>query len=133
MRLIVFLLLMTASCCFSCNETKSHSILPEEKMQSVIWQLIKADVYTVDFLQKDSNVNAPFKNAELQKSIFEKEKISKEQFQESYDFYIKHPELMKNIFDTILNRNSREKIRRFDTLKIIRNEQGSQKRKGSLN
>ena len=77
MRLIVFLLLMTASCCFSCNETKSHSILPEEKMQSVIWQLIKADVYTVDFLQKDSNVNAPFKNAELQKSIFEKEKKGK--------------------------------------------------------
>lgn len=126
MRLSGFIILVTAFFLVSCKSNKNKNILPEEKMQSVIWELIKADVYTVDFLQKDSGINATIKNAELQQQIFENEKITKKQFQESYDYYIVHPEIMKNIFDTILNRNSREKRRRFDTLKIDRNEQSSQ-------
>lgn len=91
-----------------------------------MWELIKADVYTNEFLKPDTSINSSLKNAELQKKIFVDQKITKSQFKESYDYYVAHPALMKNIFDTILNRNSREKRRRLDTLKLIINEQSSQ-------
>ncbi len=122
MRLTVLICLLIIFSFDSCKSDNAKNILPEEKMQSVMWELIKADVYTEEFLQKDSSINAPVENAKLQDKIFNEQKITKAEFTESYDYYIAHPDKMKNIFDTILNRNSREKRRRLDTLKIIKNE-----------
>ena len=122
MRLTIIICLLIIFSFDSCKSDTSKDILPEEKMQSVIWELIKADVYTEQFLQIDSTINAPAKNAALQSKIFNEQKITKSEFNKSYDYYIAHPDKMKNIFDTILNRNSREKRRRLDTLKLIINE-----------
>lgn len=91
-------------------------------MQSVIWKLIQADVYTTEFLSKDSGLNASTSNLQIQKGIFEKEKITKNQFQKSYDYYVAHPAMMRDILDTVLKRNSRDRRRLTDTLKIIQNE-----------
>ena len=126
MSLKVLVCLLFVYFFISCKSNIKKDILPEEKMQAVMWELIKADVYTNDYLQNDSLINAPEKNAELQQKIFVEQKISKSQFEKSYDYYIAHPAMMKNIFDTILNRNSREKRRRLDTFKTINNEQSSE-------
>lgn len=123
MRLTVFICLAAVYSLSSCGIRNDKDILPEEKMQSVIWKLIQADVYTSEYLSKDSGVNASLGNAKLQKEIFEKENITKKQFQESYDYYVAHPAMMKNIFDTVLKRNVHERKRRItDTLKNIKNE-----------
>ncbi|MBS1763298.1 MAG: DUF4296 domain-containing protein [Bacteroidetes bacterium] len=119
MRLSIFLCIIFI---FSCKESNQKNILPEEKMQSVLWKLIKADVYVTDFVNKDSSHDASSINNELQNQIFAKEGINRKQFEESFNYYTDHPELFKNIFDTILKRNNKEKRRWSDTIKILRDE-----------
>ena len=59
-------------------------ILKPEKMQVVLWDVIKAEAFTADFIKKDSSKNAVAENLKLQQQIFAIHKISKADFYSSF-------------------------------------------------
>ena len=98
----LFLLLLLISSC-----SKKKEILPPEKMQAVMWEYIRADIYVNEFLKKDSSVNAEKEHAAILKKIFTKYQISKETFFENYQYYTSRSELVNPLLDTIFARQTK--------------------------
>ena len=93
-------------------------------MQNVLWDVLRADAFTYDFVKKDSTKKPEQELAKLQQQIFAIHKISKEEFYKSYEYYKIHPELMQPILDSMINTKTRDKYTEtkakplHDTLKV---------------
>ncbi len=106
---------MRFSCCISffilllsCNKNKlPNGILSFDKMEKILWEQTRADAFTQEFIAKDSSKDLTIENLKLQEKIFSKYKIDKKTFYKSYDYYLKHDELLKKLLDTIVVRNGR--------------------------
>lgn len=102
-------------------------ILSPEKMQPVLWDFIRADVYTREFIAKDSSQNAKYEHALMLRKIFAKHKTTRDEFFRSYDYYLKNPSELTPIFDSLISKQSkrtRPKLKIDTTLKLIPHEQG---------
>ncbi len=106
--LFVFVILISL---FSCQNKKKEEILKPEKMQAVLWDIIRADNFTIDFIKKDSTKNVNEENVKMQIEIFAIHKITKDEFYSSLDYYKKNNGLMKPIIDSIISKA--EKTRNF--------------------
>jgi len=84
-------------------------ILDKEKMQAVMWDVIGADVFTEQFIKKDSSKNAAVENMQLQNKIFTIHNVSREEFYKSYDYYVEHTNLMKTMLDSMTTRAERNR------------------------
>ena len=97
---IVFASLLLAGC-----KSKSHipnNVLPQLKMQALLWDMIRADQFLADFvLNKDSALNRKTESIKLYQQVFNIHHISKEKFQSSFSFYRSHPALLKIIMDSL--------------------------------
>ena len=80
-------------------------ILPPEKMQAVYWDYLRADIMANEYVTRDSSKNDSLENAKLQLQVFKIHKITKEEFYKSYEYYLNHQALMKDMLDTMLVRN----------------------------
>jgi hypothetical protein len=100
--------------CGSKNKMPS-GILPPEKMQLVLWDILRVDAFSHDFQIKDSTKNLAEENAKLQKQVFVLYSVTQEEFYNSYDYYKTHTELMKGMLDSMINKANRDrgKLDRF--------------------
>ena len=106
----------------SCNKTEKD-ILSPDKMEKILWELTKSEVFTQEYISKDSSKNLSLENLKLQQKIFAKYNTEKKIFYKSYEYYLKHDELLKPLLDSMVVRNGR--IRENIRLKKIKpiNEQ----------
>ena len=78
------------------------NILPQKKMQAVLWDMMRADQFLADYiLNKDTSLKKKTESIKLYQEIFDINKITKENFQQSFAFYQSHPALLKIIMDSI--------------------------------
>lgn len=96
----VVLLLFAGLIFFSCKK-KPGNILPPAKMEKVLTDVIKADVFVTDFVMKDSSKNPEIENIKLQKQIFKKHGTTSEVFYKSYDYYLHHADELTPMLDSI--------------------------------
>lgn len=116
-RLFLLVLLMTM---LSCSRSKyPEGVLPPEKMQAVYWDYLRADVYTKELLSKDSSLQLDSANIVFQQQLFNKHKINKETFYKSYEFYISHQLLMRDMLDTMLIRQQQILQQQTDSIQKI--------------
>ncbi len=96
---------------YSCgNKDKNTAgVLKPEKMQAVLWDVIKADVFTTDFIKKDSGKNAAAENLKLQQQIFAIHKITRADFYDSYDYYKENTVEFKKVIDSMVVQVERKK------------------------
>jgi Domain of unknown function (DUF4296) len=77
-------------------------IIPQKKMQAIIWDMMRADQFLTDFvLNKDTSLDKRTESIRLYTQVFTIHQISKEQYEESFSFYKTHPALFKAIMDTL--------------------------------
>ena len=109
--LVVTILFFCITGCAN-KDTNIKGILSKEKMQAVMWDIIGADVFTEQFVKKDSSKNAAVENMQLQNKIFTLHKVSRADFYKSYDYYVEHTNLMKAMLDsmTVQAERNRSKI-----------------------
>ncbi len=94
----------------SCNRNQlPNGILSFDVMEKILWEQTKADAFTQEFISKDSSKDLMIENFKLQEKIFAKYKVDRNTFYNSYDYYLKHDDLMKPLLDTIVARNGRAK------------------------
>lgn len=106
MRILTCLLLFMLFI-VSCRQKQPAAIIPKAKMELILWDFLRADVYTFQYLKKDSLTNDTLANIALQNKIFRNYKTSREEFKRSYEYYINRPEEMNAILDSIVSRQSR--------------------------
>ena len=102
----IFFLFLLSLFLLSCKQNDKE-ILSSDKMENILWELTQADLFTQDFISKDSSKNLTLENLKLQQKIFAKYKTNKKVFYRSYEYYIKHEELLKPILDSMVLKNGR--------------------------
>ena len=114
----ISILLIGLSLFSSCiNKDKLPAgVLKPEKMQAVLWDVIKAEVFTTDFIKKDSSKNAAAENLKLQQQIFAIHKITKADFYTSYDYYKTNTVEFKKIIDSMVTQAERKKELKLKSL-----------------
>ena len=108
----IILLLVGLALINSCGNKEKipDGILKPQKMQAVLWDVIKADAFTAEFIKKDSTKNATAENLKLQQQIFAIHKVSKADFYNSYDYYKTNTVVFKKIVDSMIAHAERKNV-----------------------
>lgn len=95
-----------------------EGILKPSEMQSVLWDLIRADALTSELRRRDTTLKPVAKNIDLYTNIFNIHHISKDIFQSSYYFYQSKPDLLRSIVDSINVIQQRKLINKYSQPKM---------------
>jgi hypothetical protein len=100
-------LLLAVSGCSDKNSVPS-GILPHEKMEAVMWDIIQAEQYSASFLAKDSaHINLKLENLRLYDEVFRLHQVSREEFRKSYQYYMSRADVAQVLFDSLLAKGNR--------------------------
>lgn len=120
---LVFTLILLAVACTNKDKIPAD-VLVQDKMEKVMWDMIAADRFSSQFLERDSAAkrNIKVENLKLYERVFQHHKISKEEFLRSFQFYLSRPDLNKVIFDTMSARSERRRAEMYkaDTAKAVK-------------
>jgi outer membrane lipopolysaccharide assembly protein LptE/RlpB len=106
-RLFLFLLMMGfATACG--KDEKPENLIPQQKMERVIWDMVQADEFITNFVLKDSaKVNVNVERYKLYDKVMSLHSITKQQFEDSYNYYASRPKENKLLFDSLAARANR--------------------------
>ena len=101
---------------FSCvnKESTPSGIIKRDTMGIVLWDLIQADQFAKLYLVKDSlKINVNQERLKLYQEVFQIHHITKDQFQQSYQFYMGRPDLTKIMFDSLSAFTTRQRMEAY--------------------
>lgn len=105
-RFLYLIVLVSLISCSSRNKAPSSIIQPEQ-MKSVLWDVMRAQNLAISVSRSDTTTNTIAETKALTQKVFEIHKISAEDFNKSYNWYLRHPELMKVMFDSLYDQKQR--------------------------
>ena len=101
MRRVFPILLMCVILSCSHQNKLPDDVLPPAKMQAVLWDMLRADQFSSNFIVEKDTVLKRMKNIRLYQQVFAIHHIDKETFKRSLAYYQAHAELMHQIADSI--------------------------------
>ena len=104
----VLFLFLNISGCTDTNKTP-RGIIPRDKMEKVLWDMILADRYSAQFLARDSaKLDVKAETFKLYEQVFQLHHVSHEQFIKSFKYYLNRPDITRSMFDSlVVNANRR--------------------------
>ena len=114
---------LVLACIFlcACNNNVPFGTLGQTDMENILWEQIQADVYCTYAHTQNPQLDASLINVTAQQQIFKKYKTDRKTFYKSYQFYIKHEELLKPLIDSIVAKQTR--IKEVETIKKYQSKQ----------
>jgi hypothetical protein len=110
--------------CAGCADQGSvpSGILPPNKMQTVMWDMVQADQYAVLYVAKDSAAHRDTKTETLKlyEEVFRLHDVSREEFRKSYQYYLDHPVLNQLLFDSLISQGNRVRTESYSRPGIYR-------------
>ncbi len=96
---------------FSCGNKNEipKGILKPDKMQTVLWDVLREDAFTNDFIKKDSAKKPEAESVKLQQRIFAIHKVTRTEFYDSYKFYLNHTALLQPLLDSMIAKAEKNK------------------------
>jgi len=91
--------------CADGDEVVPSGILPQKKMQQVMWDLIRADELVAYQSSLDSSFHPKERSVQHYARICQIHKISQEDFKRSLRYYQKHPGQLKVVLDSLRNQS----------------------------
>jgi hypothetical protein len=107
-----WLLIFLLAAVFSCQEKDNRpaGLIPPKKMELLLWDYLRADVYCNEFLRLDSLQNDDtLRNQAMQNKIFAFYKVSRKDFYDSYQYYMSNPPQMLAIIDSMVAHQQKNK------------------------
>lgn len=95
---------------FACTDKSGipSDVISKSKMELILWDMIKADRFTAQYLVRDSTLkDLDSSRFALYESIFLLHGVKSEEFRESFEFYLARPDITKVMFDSISSRANR--------------------------
>ena len=95
---------------FSCgksNKPPSSPIQPKE-MQSILSDVMRAETLASQIGHRDSSVDVAIETKVLSQKVFNIHETDSASFNKSYNWYVKHPDVLKIIFDSLYIQKERE-------------------------
>jgi hypothetical protein len=104
---VLILLLISTGCT---NQYKvPRDILPKEKMEKVLWDMILADRYSTIVLSKDSTKNLKQETFTMYEQVFSIHKITHQQFVKSLKYYLERPDISQVMLDSLATKANRRR------------------------
>jgi hypothetical protein len=101
--LVIFTIIFFIACS---NKNKvPKGILPKDKMEAIIWDMTRTGEFLTNYVFKDSTINKTAKSLEWFDKVYSFHHVTKDEFEKSYEYYKKHPALLKQIVDSLEKRN----------------------------
>ncbi|MBB2144550.1 DUF4296 domain-containing protein [Pedobacter sp. LMG 31464] len=115
-----FVILILCALFYACKPGIPKDIIQPDKMEKVLHDIHVADGYSSSFPQVDS---AKKVISSLYKGIYQKFGIDSALYNQSLDYYYKHPDVMKKMYDNISANltKERESLTRVIALESSRN------------
>ncbi len=104
MKIVVWLLFSLSFFYAAChsNSREKPNILSQDKMEAVLWDMIRADLFITNYLAiKDSSVNKNAEGIRMYNRILKIHNVSENEFKQSFFYYRSRPDLLKVIMDSI--------------------------------
>ncbi|HEX8279558.1 MAG TPA: DUF4296 domain-containing protein [Segetibacter sp.] len=95
---IILLIIILAACSSS---PVPKGILPPNRMQKIVYDLIRIDEFMNNFVTKDSAVDLKKKRSSLYDQVFKVNNTNRKEFYSSYKYYQEHPNVQKELFDSL--------------------------------
>lgn len=107
-RLLLVCLSALVWCLISCTDKDKipAGVLPKDKMQKVLWDVIQAERFRETFI-RDSSKDLKAETFKLYAQVFEIHKVSKDEFVKSYKFYMSRPDIARDMFDSLASKANR--------------------------
>ena len=109
----LFFCLVTFISCGNKDKIPS-GILKPDKMQAVLWDIIRADAFTSEIIKNDSAKNATEENVKLQQKVFSIHQVTKNDFYKSYAYYKSNPGKLKVMMDSMIIQAERNRYKNFN-------------------
>ena len=95
---------------FSCSSKDKvpKSMIQPEKMEDVLWDVMRMQFLAEEKAAADSGINQEEELKELTEKVFDIHKVTGKKFDKSYNWYVKHPTILKRIFDSMQVRKQKE-------------------------
>ena len=77
-------------------------------MKSILWDVMRAQTLAQETSLKDTLIDVAIETKLLSQKIFKIHKTDSTHFMESYNWYVKHPDALKLIFDSLYAQKQRE-------------------------
>lgn len=97
-RPIVLLVVILAGCS---SGPVPRGVLPPDRMQKIVYDLIRIDEFMNNFVIKDSAIDAKKKRSSLYDEVFKVNNTNRKEFYSSYKYYQEHPDVQKEVFDSL--------------------------------
>lgn len=106
LRLMFVLLILCVV--IGCGKSGKDEIMPQAKMEKVLWDVVQADEFIQAYVLKDSNkVNVNAERFKLYEQVFRLHNTSKDQFRKSYQYYLSNPGKNRVLFDSLAAKANR--------------------------
>lgn len=90
-------------------------ILPKDKMEKVLWDMILADRFSASFLVKDSTKNIKEETFKMYEQVFSIHKITRQEFVKSFKFYLERPDISQVMLDSLATHANRRRDELYQT------------------
>jgi|LauGreDrversion4_2_1035121.scaffolds.fasta_scaffold00652_18 hypothetical protein len=101
------LLWWVVASCGNDNQVPS-GVLPPDKMQELVWDMMRADQFVVSFaLPVDSTLQKDKEKIKWYNRVLAIHQVSEKEFKESFAYYQDHPNLMAVIMDSIARKEEK--------------------------
>jgi len=104
-KCFIYCLLVFLACACSDKNKLPKGVLHKQQMREILWDMIRAGEFLNSFvINKDSSVNKIAESEKWYNKIYQLHKTTKTEFEKSYDYYNDHPDLMKELLDSLAKR-----------------------------
>lgn len=103
----LFLIFLIPFFLFSCSDKSEipKGVLSKKKMQAVLWDMTRAGEFLNGYvLHRDTSMDKAAESQKWYTKIYQLHKITESEFERSYAWYEDHPALMKELLDSMSNK-----------------------------
>lgn len=104
-RFSLITVIFIASCSGEKKEKIPGDVIPEKEMTQLLTDLHLVEGYISSGFARDS---ADQKLLNYYHTVFKKYGVTEEQFQKSFEFYLRHPKLLDGVYQDVLEEMSKE-------------------------
>ena len=77
-------------------------IIQQKQMQAIMWDMMRADQFVTDYIiNRNPGANRAAESFRYYQQIFAMHKVSRDQFENSFTWYNDHPDMFKEIMDSV--------------------------------
>lgn len=117
--LLIFITVISFFIACKKKDNSSDGILPEAKMQAVLWDMIRADHFLNNYMiVKDTSLKKKEAGIKQYNQILQIHNISEETFKKSFAYYRSNPKMMWTMMDSLSKMQDEAPTKRIEPVSV---------------